>query len=156
MSCTGLSRHSNTTPSHRQSGPWRRLGHSRGGLVRRSRSRSRILWFALQAAVPVSSRNGKGSHQWGGTHCSRTFHLGIAYIASRRGQSTRPLRMQRGSGRLGMSTLPCRSCNGSCSNCRECTAPSSRAHGLWARRSGGGRGCRGWSLCRRERWESRS
>lgn len=59
-SCTDLSHHSNTIPSRMQSGPWRRLGHSRGGPVQRSRSRSRILWFVLQWADQSVQRIARG------------------------------------------------------------------------------------------------
>ena len=59
-SCTDLSHHSNMIPSRMQSGPWRRLGHSHGGLVQRSGSRSHILWFALQSADQSVQRMARG------------------------------------------------------------------------------------------------
>jgi hypothetical protein len=59
-----------------------------------------------------SVNQGVGKEYTGGTHCARTFRMDIAYIASRRVQSMRLLRMKRGSGHLGTSTLTCMSCSG--------------------------------------------
>ena len=59
------------------------------------------------------------------THCPSMFRMGRAYTASRRVQSTPPLRMKRDSDRLGTSTLRYRSCSGSCSTGRGCMVLSS-------------------------------